>query len=667
MTTLLRSVLFLLICLLSFTADAQTKITGTIINSETGDPIPFAYVKKKKINRGAITNEDGYFELDCRETDTLIISFVSYDKIEVPYTYFIKHERLLLKPSNNELATVDVYADFGFLYDVFEVARQNLKQAENYPTKTYFALETATSGIPVELLECYYNAEIGPSGINDLQLKNGRIGMSEENGTYFTSLNTTQIISDYRLLNKRNNQFPTNPLQLNKRQLKRVYKLKLEAFEAGVYKISFTPKNSEWDYFNASVWVDKETEQLVQINLHEKGLKKHPFTVIDRQHKMDSLNFDITYTFSNDSHQSLDKIAFNYELKYDNEYHSRVMQSGGVFLFFEKDAEFDLPYYTETDHKLTDYDKIVGQPYNERFWAQNEVISPSRKSIAYQAYLKRAGVLLNFDELAKHNNQVFKNRIVEWSAGRVLLDDINQFGNFQVAKRSTGYHTQIIGDLYNFQAHIYLDRNVYNDTVYYLSKTLIDLEDSYYYLKVNKNTTCIINTYYDLIEFERRSMMEVLESAQWSKLQVDSIYVKSQDWIATNLKYYLLEVNHGENDAAVKRFNKVIFGNLGINNSLLIWSDFMAEKIEVQGQDGSEPWIQLYNYGTALLEIGQYEESLQQLLQAFELNNSDPWLAYNIGLNYLKLGQIKKGCEFLSLAKEKGEEVPDELTSECEN
>ncbi|MFT5821061.1 MAG: hypothetical protein ACI8ZM_002310 [Crocinitomix sp.] len=665
MNRLIRLLLFLVIFMPPFTAEAQIKIAGTIINSETGDPVPFAYVKKKKINRGAITNEDGYFEMVCWETDTLIISFVSFDKVVVPYTYFIEHERMLLKPSNNELATVDVYADFSFLYDLFEVARQNLKDAETYPAKTYFALETSTSGMPIELLECYYNAEIGPAGINDLELKNGRIGMSAESGTYYASLNTTQIISDYRLLHKRNNKFPTNPLQLNKNRLKRVYNLTLEAFEDGIYKINFVGKNNDWDYFNATVWIDKTTTQLVQINLHENALKKHPFTVIDQQHKMDSLNFDITYTFSNDAKQSLDKIAFNYDLKYDNNHHPRIMNSGGVFLFFEKEAEFDLPYYTESDHKLSDYDKIVGQPYNEKFWSHNEVISPSRKSIAYQKYFKKAGVLLNFDELVKHNDKIFKNRIVEWSRGRILLDDINENGNYQVAIRKDVHNNQLVGDLYNFQAHIYLDRNVYNDSVYYLSKTLIDVEDSYYYLKSNKNTTCIINTYYDLVELERRSMMEILDSQVWRKVQVDSIYQQSQKWLDKNLKYYLTEVEHGENDAVVNRFNKLIMANMRIDNSLLIWTDYMAGQMNVPSLNDSKPWVQLYNYGTALLQIGQYEKSLPILLQAYELDSSDPWLVYNIGLNYLKLDQVKKGCEFLSLAKEKGEQIPDELTSEC--
>lgn len=666
MKSFARLVLFLIIGFFSVTAEAQIEISGTIIDSETGDPVPFAYVKKKKINRGAITNEDGYFKLTCWETDTLIISFVSYQRIEVPYTYFVENDRLLLNPSDNELATVEIYADFDFLYDLFEVAKQKLKRAESYPAKTYFALETSTTGIPVELLECYYNAEIGPSGINDLQLKNGRIGMSEEGGIYYASLSTTQVISDYRLLNKRNNQFPTNPLQLNKNKLKRVYNLKLDAFQDGIYKIRFICKNEEWDYFNATVWIDKKSEQIVQIDLQEDDLKKHPFVVIDREHQMDSLNFNISYTFSNDAKQSLDKIAFNYDLNYESNYHARVMKSGGVFLFFEKEAEFDLPYYTKTDHKLSDYDKIVGQPYNEKFWAQNEVISPSRKSILYKAYFKKAGVLLNFDELSKRNNEVFKNRIIQWSQRRVLMDEINQFGNYDVARKNDVHHTQLLSDLYNFQAHIYLDRNIYNDSVYYLSKTLIDLEDSFYYLEVNKNTTCVINTYFDLVELERRNMMEVLERNDWSKLQVDSIYQKSQSWLTTNLKYYLAEVNHGENDAAVKRFNKVILGNMGIDNSLLIWSDFMAEKVASQNTISAEPWIELYNYGTALLQIGEYEKSLPILLEAYEMGSQDPWLAYNIGLNYLKLNKIKKGCEFLSMAKEMGEQVPDELTSECE-
>jgi hypothetical protein len=657
---------FFAIIAFSYKATAQIEISGTIVNSESGEPVPFAYVKKKSINRGAITNEDGYFELVCDEDDTLLVSFISFQRIAVPCTYFKNNKQLLLKPSNNELATVDIYADFEFLYELFETARKNLKQSATYPTKTYFALETATSGIPVELLECYYNAEIGPSGINDLALKNGRIGMSEQDGTYFASLNTTQIISDYRLLNKRDNRFPINPLQLSKGRLRKCYKLKLVSFKEGIYQINFIPKKEGLGYFNSTIWIDKKSEQIVQIELDQTGLQKHPFVPIDPQHHMDSLNFNISYTFSNDGAQSLDKIAFSYDLKYNNRHQNRHMNSNGVFLFFEKNEKFELPYYSETSHKLSDYDKIVAQPYNEIFWSQNEVISPSRKTILYQQYFKRAGVLLNFNELSRYN-ALFKNRIVEWSKRRILIDEINSDGNYMVSRKNDVHNTSVQGNFYNLQAHIYLDRNVRNDSIFYLSKTLIDIEDSYYYLEINKYTACIINTYFDLVEFERRQMMAVLESQVWEKHQVDSIYAKSQKWLDDNLKFYLAEVDHGENARAVARFNKVIYGNLEIDNSLLIWSDYMAGTLETNANDMSaEPWIELYNYGTALMQIGEYEKALPVLLAAYEMGSRDPWLTYNIGLNYLKLNQIKKGCEFLSLAKELGEKIPEELTSECE-
>lgn len=651
--------------MLSNTVGAQIHISGTIVNSETGEPVPFAYIKKKSINRGAITNEDGYFELTCLESDTLLVSFVSFQRLAVPCTYFIKNDQLLLNPSDNELAKVDIYADFEFLYELFEVSRKNLRQSETYPSKTYFSLETATSGIPVELLECYYNAEIGPSGINDLALKNGRIGMSEQDGIYFASLNTTQIISDYRLLNKRDNRFPINPLQLSKGRLRKCYKLKLIAFDEGIYQIDFIPKKEGEFYFNSTIWIDKNSEQIVQIELDQKELQKHPFVPIDVKHSMDSLNFNISYTFSNDAEQSLDKIEFSYDLKYNNGPQNRRMNSGGVFLFFDKNQEFELPYYTETSHKLSDYDKIVAQPYNELFWSQNEVLSPSRKSILYQEYFKRAGVLLNFDELSRYS-ELFKNRIVEWSERRVLIDEINPVGNYMVSNRNSFHYATIKANFYNFQAHIYLDRNVLADTIHYLSKTLIDLEDSYYHLEINKNTACIINTYFDLIELERRQMMEVLESRVWQKSQVDSIYAQSQKWLDENLKYYLSAVDHGENARAVDKFNTVIYGHLGIDNSLLIWSDYMAESLKNDNNSSEEPWIELYNYGSALLQLGEYEKALPILLEAYEMRSNDPWLVYNIGLAYLKLNEIKKGCEFLSLAKEMGEEIPEELISECE-
>lgn len=657
---------FLVCTILCFnlSGTAQLYINGTVLHAETGAPVPYAYVKKKNTNRGAITNEDGYFEMECSKSDTLVISFVSFQKQEVPAIYFLSEKTCLLKPSLNELATVEVYADFEFLYDLFDRARKNLKQVDEQQSKAYFSLETATRNIPIELLECYYNGKTDGAGIKTLGLKNGRIGMSKLDNTYYASLHTTKVVSDYHLLNKRDNKLPSNPLQLSKKRMKKHYKMRLLAFQDGTYKLKFTPKHNINQYFTALVWIDKSTTQIVQVELSQKNVKKHPFIEIDQNHNLDSLDFSIAYTFSTGKEPALDKVAFNYSLDYDNRLNTRRIETNGIFLFFEQNAAFDLPHFSETEEDWSDYDKIVLQPYNELFWKNNMVISPSKKAMYYRDYFKENGVLLNYDELSKYND-LFKRRLVEWSPKRLLIEEINDEGNYYVARENDYHNAQMIGDFYDLFAHIYLDRNEVGDSVYYLSSTLIDLEDSYYYLEPNKNTSCIVNTYFDLVELERRHLMEVLESQYWTNQQVDSIYTKSQSWLKDNLKYYLSDVDHGENSLAVAKYVRVVKNHLGVDNSLLIWSDFMITKMK-ESRGEHLPWVQLYNYGTALLQIGKYKESLPVLLQAYELNNEDPWLLYNIGLNYIKLGNMEEGCDFLAKSQRMGEEVPKELISECE-
>ena len=98
---------FLLSFLLIFACTsiyAQTEITGTVID-ETGEGVIGATVKEKGTSNGTVTDIDGNFKLKVGVNQTLVISYIGYDNVEVPATPGMKVE---LKENASELAEVVV-------------------------------------------------------------------------------------------------------------------------------------------------------------------------------------------------------------------------------------------------------------------------------------------------------------------------------------------------------------------------------------------------------------------------------------------------------------------------------------------------------------------------------------------------------------------------------
>ena len=95
-------ILIALLCMFCWSAQAQQKISGTITDQETNEPLPFSSIAVPNSTTGTMTNANGEFELQLKEDQTQIqISYVGYIdtvitvdpktevyKIEVqPYTF----------------------------------------------------------------------------------------------------------------------------------------------------------------------------------------------------------------------------------------------------------------------------------------------------------------------------------------------------------------------------------------------------------------------------------------------------------------------------------------------------------------------------------------------------------------------------------------------------
>ena len=101
-----RTKFFCLFLLFSASVWAQKlTIQGCIVDAETGDPLPYASIYVGE-GRGTLTNIDGNFRLSLSEQDSLIISYVGYEKRQIKASEAARVIRL--KPFERELTEVVV-------------------------------------------------------------------------------------------------------------------------------------------------------------------------------------------------------------------------------------------------------------------------------------------------------------------------------------------------------------------------------------------------------------------------------------------------------------------------------------------------------------------------------------------------------------------------------
>lgn len=108
-----NSILFISFILSTFCAFSQN-ITGTVVDSETKQPLMFANISVKGKSIGAITDSTGHFELSRRnlsKSDTLVFSYLGYSVKPLLAKDFLDGKTAVceLSPFAETLQDVDVY------------------------------------------------------------------------------------------------------------------------------------------------------------------------------------------------------------------------------------------------------------------------------------------------------------------------------------------------------------------------------------------------------------------------------------------------------------------------------------------------------------------------------------------------------------------------------
>lgn len=112
---------FLLLCLISVAAlhtkaqgNQPIELTGTIIDAETREPVPYVHVVNKNFGKGTVSNTEGRFYMMMEKTDTVLFSAIGFET----YAFTLKDEvtsnkliiTIELNTSTMELQPVNVFA-----------------------------------------------------------------------------------------------------------------------------------------------------------------------------------------------------------------------------------------------------------------------------------------------------------------------------------------------------------------------------------------------------------------------------------------------------------------------------------------------------------------------------------------------------------------------------
>jgi TonB-linked SusC/RagA family outer membrane protein len=143
---------FILLLILSSSVFAQNKpVTGTVVNSETSEPVTNASVKVKGTSKGVSTDSKGAFTLNVPENTILEISSVGFRPIEMPVD-FAAPMQIKLAVANQQLTDV-VVVGYGtkkrsdITGSVTSVSKERLSQLP--VTNALQAIQGSVSGVTI--------------------------------------------------------------------------------------------------------------------------------------------------------------------------------------------------------------------------------------------------------------------------------------------------------------------------------------------------------------------------------------------------------------------------------------------------------------------------------------------------------------------------------------
>lgn len=547
-----------------------------MIDNSSGKALPYAHIYLKNNPQVlSTTNLDGYFEIQAKVGDTLAVSFMGYKSQNIPIERIKENIEVNMSALSFNIPTINIEEESDLLYVLVARSRKSMAYYTE-SAKTYYFQESSINGKTNEMIEAYYNAKFKGYDLEELSIKNGRIGLQEHENGYFINMQSSKAIMMHKLILK-NNFFPGSPFGSGKRKLKKEYQLDYQnsyETEKGnkIYEISFIPRDDGGRFFRGTLWIDSSTANIQKVEMEAENCQIHPFQSIFPDGKLEQLDLKLRKTFVEiDSKSYPREIDFSYQLKFTGSEEESFMISSNTLLYaFDYDKQFYLPKISFPIGLDNDYRKINALPYNSAFW-MNKPFQLSDKDGQIESFFRSKSTIRARNAIYQDGSQrksFFEHPYIIWKGERVRMKDmeLEKMPPPLDPKEGCVYQeNEIIVDQYNFNVQLFMDLNLISDSLNYLTSAIFDPYKSYYYIKQDEVSTVFMNIYFDLAEIQSRKLHSKLDGIQ-DVQEAEMIYREMMAEFRTISKDYFSEVQRGTKRDALKDWNDEVRKNLGIDN-----------------------------------------------------------------------------------------------------
>lgn len=578
----------------AFSQDLSVK--STVIEEETGAPIPYASVYTLRNRRGTITDLNGAFELnELSESDTLVFYFAGFQKKMLAVVSV--DSSVTLAPLEQLLDDIIVMADASVVYRLLSNTQKNVEQ-KNELAQTYFEIQSFQDNRQLEYFQGYYNGQYDGYDIDDLELKTARFGIKPTQSMAFLSQGTSKAMYKHTIF-EANNLFPDSPFGLRKRKLVSNYSLTLNAKyreQNGdiTYVISFAPKADSLTSFSGKAWIDSASNILTKVEFTAQNTRQFPFQAIHKGGQLRDVNLHITKTYDRTKKGvRLSSMDFKYDFTFDpkavydpytlivyKEAPDSAIQYRAVPTYsirseaflaaYNYDREFYIPKFKFAYHEIGDYLRMKAFSSHDEFWRCYNKFRVG-KSEANEAFLNDPKVLTQ--ERFHQKNEVSDVGLFEypyrtWSEKRIYFRKRID-SSLMEAEGNPFEGNSINARKYLLEAQISLEVDSLCDSLQYRTQTIFDPYTSFYHFERTPRSVAFLNVYFDLMEIYRRELVEKLDAAMPSEATWTRIYYDHLQEISWKVKAFFKEVDRGTNEEEFLKWNELVKKELGIDNNAL--------------------------------------------------------------------------------------------------